>query len=70
MPCPISIPDPFYYRPVHSGETYHRRLRREELQREVVGAIRQRIDLIRNLLHLAISLGNDRNGVVAGGAVS
>jgi hypothetical protein len=38
---------------MHRGATHHGRLRREELEREVVGAIRQRIDLIRNLLHCA-----------------
>lgn len=34
-----------------AGSTHHCRLGREELEGEVVGAIRQRVDLIRNLLH-------------------
>jgi hypothetical protein len=33
------------------GQTNHGRFRREELQREVIGAIRQGIDFIRNPLH-------------------
>lgn len=33
------------------GQTHHRRLGREELEREVIGAIGQGIDLIRDPLH-------------------
>lgn len=44
------------------GYTHHGRLRRKELQREVIGAIRQCIDLIRNLLHCEIVAGGKVGG--------
>ncbi len=34
-----------------AGHTYHGCFGREELEREVIGAIRQGIDLVCNLLH-------------------
>lgn len=36
-----------------AGQTNHGRFRREELEREVIGAIGQGVDLIRNPLHRA-----------------
>jgi hypothetical protein len=39
---------------------YHGRLRREELERKVVGAIGQGIDLIRDLLHGGQVLSSQR----------
>lgn len=46
-----------------AGQTYHCRLGRKELEREVIGAIGQGIDLIRNLLHREIGLRGRRDGV-------
>jgi hypothetical protein len=43
--------DKYISRAPHVGQTNHGRLGREELEREVVGAIGQRVDLIRDPLH-------------------
>lgn len=40
--------------------THHGRLRREELEGEVIGAIRQGIDLIRDPLHCEVSGGGQQ----------
>jgi hypothetical protein len=40
------------------GATNHGRFRRKELEREVIGAIGQGIDLIRNLLHRELWVGD------------
>lgn len=53
-----------------SGATHHGRLGREELEGEVVGAIRQRIDLIRNLLHRKDGVESEAQSGVAKDGVS
>jgi hypothetical protein len=55
---------------VQAGQTYHCRLGREELEREVIGAIRQRIDLIRDPLHRVIAREGGGRGGVATDVVS
>ena len=52
------------------GQAHHRRLRREELEGEVVSAIGQCIDLIRNLLHRVPLLERDMKDQMAEEVVS
>jgi hypothetical protein len=61
---------PLHVYRVQAGQTYHCRLGREELEREVVGAIRQRIDLIRNPLHRVVAREGRGKGGVATDVVS
>jgi len=55
---------------VRAGQTHHGRLGRKELEREVVGAIGQRIDLIRNPLHREGATEGRGKGGVADDVVS
>ncbi|RMZ68067.1 hypothetical protein GMOD_00004234 [Pyrenophora seminiperda CCB06] len=69
-PCTAVSPPPFLSWSREVGQPHHGRLGREELEREVVGAIGQCINLIRNLLHLFPLLERDMNSGVAGEVVS